>query len=159
MKWARIFLPPDWINENFPPSFLYGRERWFRLNNNSRWAGWKRGFVWPDLICFFSRKKAPLSSPSLYYVFLFGKRKSFSRQSQEGSSMHDHFKWPCNFFARIASHLGSSVSRASASLSVGRRFDSGKNHYSFFAMFPFFPAYLALNTFSNIDCIIIWIIK
>ena len=75
-----------------------------------------------------------------YYVFLSEKRKSFSRQSQEGSSMHNHFKLLCNFFARIASHLGSSVSRAPASLSVGHRFDSSKVHLSFFfAMFPSFP--------------------
>ena len=78
-------------------------------------------------------------------VFLSKKKESFSCLSQEGSSLHIQFKTLSNFFVRIASSLSSSVSKASARWSIDRRFESGMIHQYFFAMFPYFTQYLAIE--------------
>ena len=64
MKWAQIFLPPDWINENFPRLF-YTVERWFRLNNNSRWARWKKGICLTRFNLLLFPKKSSFVFPIL----------------------------------------------------------------------------------------------
>ena len=79
------------------------------------------------------------------YVFLSKKKESFSRLSQEGTSLHNQFKTLNKIFAWIPLSLGSSLSRASAGLSAGRWFESGMIHQYFFAMFPYFTQYLAIE--------------